>query len=54
MTDEERRQRTLEKYQRYNRSEKGAARYRRYEEAHPERATQWSELMRIKARRGNP
>jgi hypothetical protein len=38
-------------YKKYNDSEKGAARRKRYEDKHPERKEQWSELMRAKARR---
>lgn len=39
------------RHSRYNRSAKGAKRYKRYEEKHPERATSWSVLMELKARR---
>lgn len=45
------RDKALDRWRRYNRSAKGLARYRRYEEKHPERAKEWSELMLIKARR---
>lgn len=47
---DERDARRLERHRRYNRSRKGAARYRRYEAKHPERATRWSPLMLAKAR----
>jgi len=36
-TDEERRERLLEKHKRYNASKKGQDRDKRYEEKHPER-----------------
>ncbi len=41
------------KYARYNASAKGKARRKRYEDAHPERATRWSPLMAAKARDRN-
>jgi hypothetical protein len=37
-------------HRKYNRSAKGKARYQRYEEAHPERATRWSPLMVLRGR----
>lgn len=46
----EQRQRRLAAYARYNASEKGRARQRRYEAAHPERAARWHPIMAIKAR----
>jgi hypothetical protein len=49
-TDEERRERRLNTYRKYNLSVKGAARRNRYEGKHPERAQRWSPLMQIKAR----
>lgn len=49
MNDTQRRQRRLDSYRRYNRSVKGAARYRRYEVKHPERALAWSPLMLAKS-----
>jgi hypothetical protein len=48
--DEEREAARKEKYRRYNQSRKGAKRYKRYEEAHPERATRWSPVMLMRAR----
>jgi hypothetical protein len=50
MTDLERIERRLDAHRRYNRSTKGAARYKRYEAKHPERATRWSPIMHVKAR----
>ena len=44
------REKYLARHTRYNNSVKGKARRARYEEKHPERK-QWSEIMRIKARR---
>lgn len=42
MTEEEKRERRLETYRRYNQSAKGRARYARYEDKHPERKeTRW-------------
>ena len=41
----------LAKYARYNASSKGQARRKIYEDAHPERATQWGVLMHIRARK---
>ncbi len=40
----------LARHARYNRSIKGAARYKRYEDKHPERKERWSPLMLQKAR----
>jgi len=37
MTDEERRANRLATYTKYNTSRKGQARYKKYEDAHPER-----------------
>jgi len=45
MTDQQR----LAKYARYNASEKGQARRKRYEDKHPERRERWSVIMRLKA-----
>lgn len=42
MTPEERR---LERYRKYNNTSKGQARRKRYEAAHPERATRWPPVM---------
>jgi hypothetical protein len=50
-TDEERRQARLAAWSKYNRSTKGSQRYKRYEEAHPERAQRWSPIMEIRARK---
>jgi hypothetical protein len=52
MTDEERKAARRAAYEKYNRSAKGAARYKRYEDAHPERAARWSLIMRLRA--GDP
>jgi hypothetical protein len=52
-TPEARRLARLASWAKYNRSQKGSARYRKYEEANPERATRWSTLMEIKARDRN-
>ena len=46
----DRRARYLAAQARYNASPKGRARQRRYEAAHPERATRWHPIMHIKAR----
>jgi hypothetical protein len=40
-----------ERHRRYNRSVKGQARYKRYEQKHPERKERWSEIMRVRANR---
>jgi hypothetical protein len=48
------REQILAKYARYNASSKGKARRDKYEAAHPERATRWSPIMVIKARRVIP
>lgn len=53
MTEQERTRRRLEKYTKYNASVKGQARHKKYEAAHPERATRWSPIMIIKARDRN-
>lgn len=45
--------RRLERYRRYNRSAKGAKRYRAYEEKHPDRAARWSPIMLAKRARGS-
>jgi hypothetical protein len=50
MTELERIAARLETYRRYNRSVKGAKRYKRYEAKHPERAERWSPIMQAKAR----
>lgn len=50
MTDEERREHRLDTYRKYNLSVKGAARRKRYDDLHPERAERWSPLMQMKAR----
>lgn len=42
LTDEERRANRLASHTRYNTSKKGKARYKKYEDAHPERkANRW-------------
>jgi hypothetical protein len=43
------REQILAKYARYNKSRKGQARRKKYEAAHPERATRWAPIMAIKA-----
>jgi hypothetical protein len=50
LLDEFRRQMRLERYQRYNESEKGQQRRKRYEKKHPDRKKEWSNLMKAKAR----
>jgi hypothetical protein len=47
MNSEEKRR---ERYRRYNMSAKGQARRKKYEAAHPERATRWSPIMLMKGR----
>ena len=39
------------RHARYNASLKVKQRYQRYEAKHPERATRWSVIMHVKARR---
>ncbi|MEK7216825.1 MAG: hypothetical protein AAB289_14660, partial [Chloroflexota bacterium] len=51
MTTEEKRKRRNEQHRRYNRSEKGKRRYKRYEVKHPERAENWSSGMIAKGYR---
>jgi hypothetical protein len=49
MTDEERRELYLAAQTRYNISKKGKARYKKYEDAHPERAgNRWEPARNIK------
>jgi hypothetical protein len=40
---------TESKHALYNRSAKGQARNKRYEEAHPERKNRWDPIMRLRA-----
>jgi hypothetical protein len=40
------------RHRRYNLTIKGAERYKRYEEKHPERKERWSKLMEAKAKSG--
>src|SRR5580692_10391913 len=47
MTPEEKRK---ERHRRYNRSLKGQARSKKYEDRHPERRERWSPIMELKAR----
>ncbi len=43
-------QKRLEKHRKYNLSVKGQARYKRYEDKHPERRERWSPIMALRAR----
>lgn len=38
-----------QRHARYNRSEKGKARYKRYEDKHPDRALRWSPILVARA-----
>jgi hypothetical protein len=53
-TDESAESRRLAKYRRYNSSRKGAARNRRYEAKHPERAVRWPPVTGRDVAAGNP
>jgi hypothetical protein len=53
MTDNERRERRLASHRKYNTSRKGKARYKKYEDAHPERAENRWEPARNELRRNH-